>query len=255
MPQGPAGMAASLRESNCKRAEMRTARFFRLVWRANAVVILVAGALASAVALLALAFIWREQARTREVRGVVNIAGAEVQQETFQLAQFERFNGIRLLRAALTSHQEYDQASFSKGASATRNYLFFDPETRKSRWLLPTNQQVFLVDDDLFFLAGSRHKDEEGQFRGTLLLVVNKDTNGDDRLNQQDAKSLAIAAPDGSAFKMVVEPVDEYHGEYVSSADEVLVFFTQRNTMMSASIDLNTLSIRWSEPLRSAGAK
>ena len=235
--------------------EMRGAGFFRLVWRANAVVILVTGALALVVAVFALVFIWKEQTRTRHVHGVVNIAGAGIQQEKFQLGQFARFKGMRFLRAALTSHQEYDQVSFSKDASATRNYLFFDPETRKSRWLLPTNEQVFLVDEDLFFPAGSRYKDAEGQFRGTLLLVVDKDTNGDDRLNQQDAKSLAIAAPDGSAFKIVVQPVDEYHGEFVSSADEVLVFFTQRNAMMSASIDLNTLSLHWSEPLRSAQAQ
>lgn len=79
---------------------MRASRFFRLVWRANALVILLAGVLASAVALFSLAFIWREQTRTHEVRGVVNIAGAEVQQEKYRLGHFERLKGMHLLRAA-----------------------------------------------------------------------------------------------------------------------------------------------------------
>jgi hypothetical protein len=229
---------------------MRASRFFRLVWRANALVIFLAGILASAVALFALAFIWREQTRTHEVRGVVNIAGAEVQQERYRLGNFERLKHVHLLRAALTSEQEYDQVAFSKSASATRNYLFFDPATHKSRWLLPSNDQVFLVDDDLFYPAESRYKDDEGSFRGTLLLVVDRDTNGDDRLNQQDAKAIAIAALDGSVYRVIVEQIDEYHGQYVSGEDEVIVFFTQRATMTSAAIDLSTFSLRWSAPLR-----
>lgn len=51
---------------------------------------------------------------------------------------------------------------------------------------------------------------------------------------------------------IVAQRVDEYLGQYVYSSESVLLFFAQRNTMMSASIDLNTLFLRWSEPLRSA---
>jgi len=235
---------------------MRASRLFRLVWRINALVILVAGVLASAVATLALTFLWREQTQTREVRGVVNIAGAEVQQEKFRLGRFEPLRSVGLLRASLTSEQEYDQAAFSKSASAIRNYLFFDPTTRESRWLLPSNGQVFLLDVDLFYPSRSPHEDDdERRCLGTLLILVGSDSNGDDRLNEQDAKSVAITAADGTEYRVVAEQIDDYHGQYVRSEDEVIVFFTQRATMTSASIDLRTLSLRWSEPLRPKEAK
>jgi hypothetical protein len=85
----------------------RTARLFRIVWRINAVVILVAGLLLCVAAIAVLVAIAGESMHGRTLRDTARTGPEVLKGDVFELGSMSRLRGTPVMLLELTSRQRY----------------------------------------------------------------------------------------------------------------------------------------------------
>ena len=210
---------------------MTSRRFFATIWRINpAIVILVVGALASVV-LVSTAFLFYKDAnRTRHADDVARVAvGGDVPSKA-TLGKFDSLPKTSVLRAPLLVTQSYS----IKGTSSVRNYLFYDPSTRTTRWLKPSMESLIVH-------TWSVPEDESRETRlnwvSSVYAVVASDTSGDGVLTESDQIQIANSNPDGSNFKVLVEKADRVNEARLLAADKVLVLYSLGAQLYAVEFD------------------
>ena len=86
---------------------MTSRRVFAVIWRLNAVLILLTAVLACAVLSFGAWQIYRDATRTRRASAVVNIAEDRIDRSRLQLGSFQKIEGSGVLRAPLQIEQQY----------------------------------------------------------------------------------------------------------------------------------------------------
>lgn len=215
---------------------MRSHRFFRGVWRFNALVILFAGILAIGALTISAFFALSAMFREREVVAVADTDEQAIR-ETLALGRATQITGHPWLLVAVESDQEYDQAYFSKSTVAARNYGFVSA-SELPRWLYPHNR--FLV-VDASQLPASEYSEREKPTAVVSFVVVQSDTDGDKRLTPSDLSKLVFTKPDGTGSKVVLENL-----RHVVSQDmigeQVLVLYEGSSGYGKAVISSNDFS-------------
>ncbi|MEO3712484.1 hypothetical protein [Roseateles flavus] len=92
---------------------MQTRRVFTLLWRVNALIILVVGLLATALLAAAGYLLLKDATRTRHVDDIARTALGDVRDSRAELGAFGPIHGSPLLRARLTVPQTYALGSGS----------------------------------------------------------------------------------------------------------------------------------------------
>ena len=232
---------------------MRGRRFFAIVWRTNALLILVTAVLACAVLAYGTWQIYRETTRTRQATGVMNVAEEQIDRSKVELGRFDAIAGTNVLRAPLQLQQVYGFSSGSKEATSVQNYLFYDSSDGTSRWLVPGRKGLFL----------SAHELPEREYakaaKPVLVVVyelVEADTSGDGKLTASDAKTIALSDPVGSRFTRVLTGVEDINGTTLTSSGRVLVLYTASSALKAAEIEVESHRIVRDAPLQTiAGRK
>jgi hypothetical protein len=120
---------------------MKSQKFFRYVWRVDAVLILAAAGIAvfGIGSLLLEEFVARS-AQVRDQRKGIPL-GAPESNENLTLERAVLVSGTGVLRANLVTSRE-GRGFSSGGYNETRNILFIDPNQKAAHWLLPDNDHV-----------------------------------------------------------------------------------------------------------------
>jgi len=231
---------------------MTSRRVFAVIWRVNAVLILLTAVLACAVLSFGAWQIYREATRTRRVSAVVNIAEDRIDRSRLQLGSFQKIEGSGVLRAPLQIEQQYAFGSGSKETISTQNYLFYDPASRSSHWLLPGNQGLFLSLRELPERGDSR---PERPIVAVVYELVEADTTGDHRLTASDAKVVAVSTASGLRFTRVLTGVEEINGVILTADARILVLYTSASTLKAAEIDVGTYKVIRDGPLQPAAPR
>ena len=218
---------------------MTTRRFFALVWRANAIVLLLTAILACTVLAYGALQIYREATRTRQATDIVNVAGEQIDRSTVELGQFERVEGFPVLRAPLRLQQQYGFSSGSKETTSIQNYLFYDPADGSARWLVPRNTALFLSTHELPDREYGR-SDKAAAVVAVVYVMVETDTDGDRRLTAADAKVLAVSSPAGMGFTRLLTGVVEANSVTLIGEKRILILYTTRKGLNAAEIDVDT---------------
>jgi hypothetical protein len=115
----------------------KSQRFFRYLWRINAVLILLAaGAVTFGVVALLVGELGARVARNREAEAGIPVVAADSNAH-LSLGRVSVVAGSDVMRADLSLNR--GGSSFSSGGNTeTRNILFIDPGQKVARWLLPT---------------------------------------------------------------------------------------------------------------------
>ncbi len=228
---------------------MKSRKLFRYIWNFNAIVIAIGAVLAIGIMLLVSYEIFSEITRTRNARNVVNIAQDESGDVVvkYRLGSGSYSAENQTIRYPLTMLQEFD-LNFSSGKSTenTVNYLLFDIETGESRWVFDGHDQLILSRTNLY---ENIPEDNEPVF-AHLYTLVTRDTNNDDRLSDNDAKSLAIARLDGSQLTELLTGVADT--TMIISKGESLVLLSYRDTeglLYVAEIDLDGFQVKSNTPV------
>jgi len=202
---------------------MQNRKLFALLWRINAVVILLVGLAAVAVLGVAAYVFFKDATRTRYVDNVANTALDDVRESTAELGSFEQIPGSTMLRAPITVHQSYAMGPGYKEAGSVRNYLYVEPTTRSAHWLRPSMNGLILSSTALPSAGrGERERDAVVYVHVT----VEKDTNGDERLTESDAKQIAVSAPDGKGYRVLVDKADRLNEATLLPDGQLLVLYS-----------------------------
>jgi hypothetical protein len=202
--------------------------FFVYVWRFNALAIAGAAIVLIVLGLYAVVTIFKQETRVRQVTNVVNVGDKEVS-EDFTMGDPSAIEGTTYVRVPFYRGQFYSSGSFypkSTGPNVV-NYLFLNISTNESRWLLETAGQLFM--SSLVVYSKIKHlRDEPRTAVGLVHTLVEKDTNGDERLTDKDALTLAVSDVDGSNYRNLIEGIERLYSVEQIADDKVLVLY-QKN--------------------------
>lgn len=225
--------------------------FFSYVWRFNALAIAAVSAIGLFVVSYAAFQIAREifyrpyQAQDMARVETKDSLGAPQPVRTdLSVANFSPLRGTDLLWAQLIATQDYDFRYSSKEASSTRNVIFYDVKSGKSRKLLPSDAAVILDTREL------REDDPQGTKppKALLFSFVDKDTNGDGLLNRDDGVTLALAQANGEGLTRIEEAGGQLKGEtLVTAANEIVVMTERDGALKALHIDLANFKVTKSE--------
>ena len=213
---------------------MSARRFFATVWRINAIIVLVVGVLAGAVLTAAAYLLYRDATRTRHVDNVVSVALGEDVSSKATLGRFESLPKTAVLRAPLHVMQSYSIASGSKEASSIRNYLFYDPSTRTTRWLKPSMDSLIV---QTWALPEEEGQESRLNWVASVYAIVTSDTSGDGTLSDSDRIKIASSDPDGSNFRVLVESADRLNEARFLSRDKILLLYSAGSKLYAVEFD------------------
>lgn len=218
---------------------MRASRFFRIVWRVNALFLLAAGLAVVVLLLVALgagvAALVRDHRAEPEPVAVVPERG-----ESLFLGRVEEVDGTPYVVLPLLAG-ERDGPGFSSGSSdrEQRNLLFHDVEKGASRWLLPAHttriREFVLVREDGKETQAGYGADEPGKPVRWIRYELGPAASGDD--DGSDRTTLAVSGPSGSDLTRVLEGVDEILGFGPLRGTRQVVFFRRGGEHLAGELD------------------
>lgn len=214
---------------------MRAQRFFRYLWRVNAVLIAVAATgVAVAVVLVTVEMI-QGNVRRREASAASVIPGKPANKE-LSLGGLFPIEGTSIFRATLSSehHGGVDLGSLSSGGSSDiRNILFVDTATGTATWLLPNDKELITKNEDV---------SEPGEHKQPLAIVALVKPDGE----HADAATgrLLIADVAGRHVEQFASDVHALDGVTITPGGDIAVLFQKNRKYYLASFDRTTRAKR-----------
>lgn len=194
-------------------------RFFRLLWRFNALVVAGAGLTVIVGSVLLVVLIYLEERRAEPV------VKADTPPPVSQKMVFGDFGPVTgTSTVVIPLEQEASTRSFASSghsSSVTRNLLFIDLASGDQRWLIEGGN-VLIPHYRLIERDGDRG--EEAEVVGLLVEVVKSDTDGDGQLDTDDRLTLAFAKPDGTGYTEAITDIDRLLGSRQMGGDFIVGF-------------------------------
>ena len=213
---------------------MKRANIFRIIWKINAVLILMVGLMVLVILCYTGYRIYQDVFRSREVSSVVNIESDTRISAEWRLGAFDRVEGTDYLMAPVYSAQTFQASYYEKGTSAVRNYLFVNAIDKSSRWLVPHNNYLFLASHKEWHRPGLG----DSVVKWLRYEVVKSDTNRDGRLTSEDQHTIGISDPTGEKYAELVSHVDRVLGYEMRDENTLLVFFRTGTKNFVAEINI-----------------
>lgn len=217
-------------------------RFFKFLWRLNAVLIAFFAVAGFLVASFVFYKIVSEVTRERSVRNVVNVSPQSIEQEKFELGHPDMVEGTDYIKIPLMRLQNYGDNYYSKSASSEVNFLFFNIKDRSSRWLAPTNGQLiqsdFLVYDYLKERAPPEKDAVPRKPVRFIYKVLEGDTDGDGRIKLNDKISVFTSGIDGSGYTRLVEAADKLLITRQTTDEQFMVMYNKDGQTQYQVFDL-----------------
>jgi hypothetical protein len=207
--------------------------FFKYVWRFNALAIAGATIVCILLGFYAAVTIFKEETRSRRVTNVVNVSEKDKVSEEFALGGPTIIAGTPYVRVPLYREQSYSASYYSKRTEQNVvNYLFLNISTNDSRWLFERAGQL-IIDSQVLFSKLRNSPDEPHTGVGVVHIVVERDSNGDNRLTDKDAVSLAASTVDGANYRKLIEGIERLYSVQQIADDKVLVLYQKNQQTVS----------------------
>lgn len=188
-------------------------RFFKFLWRFNALIISVLGIAGLIIVTFAFRELYHSHIRPHNKHDIVNINDKREKQEEWTFSRAEEVGYRSYVLFPLVSKQNFSlEYSAHKSAHATRNYLVVDTETKEKQWLLDDNNslisQLYKLKLDSVPYTDYCKKTACETF-ALLLKRHEKDTNGNQSLDRNDLMTLAVTRYDGNNYHEIATDVEE----------------------------------------------
>jgi hypothetical protein len=209
----------------------KSQKFFRYVWRLNAVLILVAAAAVSfGVGTLFWLQFGESAAQNRAFEASPPL-GADSDERRL-LDQVELVEGTSVLRGKLLSDRSA-LGSSSGSYNEVRNLLFVDDQSPTARWLLPDDDHVITKHSDVMTRA-----EGEKRARPVATFTLVKPAGADLRATEG---LLLLFDPAGRNVQTVADGVRELHTAELEAEGRITVLFERRRKYVLASFDGRSL--------------
>lgn len=212
---------------------MKAKLFFVYVWRINAMILLCAGMLAIALLLVAGYMLVEPFAADRSAS---RDDGLAVLPQTVDpaskapvatLRDFEQIQGSVVLRAALAyPASKGGMYSSYRAQHQVKNYLFFNPTTRQSYWLLSPKSAHDIADTIELF---GHYAASVNQPPKAVLYVTAPATSS-------APVRVLLSSPEGTHLQTVIEQADQLKKAYMMSDDRILLLYANHKTLMAKEV-------------------
>ncbi len=217
---------------------MKRTRFFSVVWRINALLILGVGIGAFALLLVGGALFVKDFMRPRHTENVAYLAPDQVDKSGSELGSFEPVDGTSTLRAALRLTQDYSIGSVSKESSSVQNYLYVDTGTHASHWLIPDNRGLIVATTEL--PAGRYGNRDESPLEAVVYELVDADSDSDKKLTKKDLITIAVSDPEGRSLVRLFKNVQRLNSAQLAGKGKLVLFYTAQGQLHVADIALGS---------------
>ena len=212
----------------------KSAKFFRWVWRLDAILIFVAaGAITFGVGTLLVTELGARSAWRHDATAGPVVAAGE-SNSALVLGRASVVQGSDMMRAELGVYRP--GAGFSSGGyTETRNILFIEPGDTVARWLLPDHDHVITESSDVM-----KHQDQPKTTStvATVVLVKNRGP-----ALESAAGRLLLFGPSGKAIVEVADGVRTMHAAALTRGNLAVLFERDRRLFL-ASFDPESLAKR-----------
>jgi len=215
---------------------MEENRFFKIVWRFNGLILMVAGVLAIGLLIFVGYTLIKEKTSERNVNNIVNIQEKTDIKENWQLGYMSKIQGTSSIMIPLTSDQSYAQSYYSKSSSSIRNYLFINSKNNTQYWLFKSNKYLINATN---LLPEHQYNEKKDIVRVIVYKIVKQDSNKDDRLTTDDLQTIALSMPDGTGYKEIIDDVDNFVGQSIIGKNTLLLVYQKKGIYFSARVDLS----------------
>ncbi|MBN1967771.1 MAG: hypothetical protein JXR48_02110 [Candidatus Delongbacteria bacterium] len=219
---------------------MENNRFYKIVWRLNAIVILIAGIIAIFILLFVGYNFYRDFFGSRFVPDAINVSENNNIQETRSLGYLQRIEGTNFICIPFETDQTYAHSYFSKSLNSYRNYLFIDLETNEQNWLLENNNHLITQTDFIFENDGSLGKNK---VLAIMYSIVKSDNNSDKMLNEKDKITIALSNTSGKNYYEILTSVDRLIGFNMVNENEIIIIYMNDSRGYSIKVSLEDYKI------------
>lgn len=235
--------------------ENRTDKIFKWIWRTNGVALFVLTIASVVMLALLVAKAGISAARERPEDNVVEIAGTSIKSSALRFGDFNEITGTSLLYAPLSIDSEDIGYGSSGGVASSRNLLFFDTATKKTHWLLKSNNESihtvsFLTDPpECPYREDASSECEASRVAIALLLEIESDPETAKNIGSDGSRRIAIAAVDGTDVQELVNGADGLRGVHSINGTSTLVFYAKAGAVRFLDIDPKKRILRSDEKL------
>jgi len=213
---------------------MKKINVFRIIWKIDAILILIVGLVALVILGYAGYRIYQDVFRSRDVSSIVNVESNVQIGSEWNLGTFDRVEGTDYLMAPVYSAQTFQASYYEKDTSAVRNYLFVNAVDKQSRWLVPNNNYLFLSGNKMW---------QNPDLGSSVVMwlryeVVKSDTNLDGRLTNEDQRTIGISDPTGERYVELISDIDLILGYEMQDEYNLLIFYRTGTKNFLAEINL-----------------
>ncbi len=227
---------------------MEDSKFFKWVWRINALSIL--GAVIISLSIATYSFIENITRTIPKKPLVKNLADDPQGKEKWVLSNSEIIRGsdyifIRLISEnnnikARRARDTYNMFSGGISHSPAKNILFLNAAKNESSWMFGNNNQLITSIQQFPY---SYDREENINTEVLFYGVIQNDTNGDGVKNIKDRVSFAISEYNGNNFKIIVKEIDRVISKSHVSNNRAFVIYQKDGVASSILIDLKKLQV------------
>ena len=241
---------------------VKTERFFRWVWRFNALAIAGAalvGVLIAAVCALHIARTFLSVGRhiasgdVAPMRDKISRPPNTPEGRVLDVGTFSLIRGTTMLAAPISVRTTSDYFRYSSGSSdsypgsLTHNWVFYDYANGESRSLLPSDDGVILETRELRADTGPA----DSAPKALMYLLAEQDTNQDGTLSHADRTVIALARADGKdLIRFPDVPGNVLAKQLSADASKLIVMTNWDGKIQATHIDLATFKVTRTDTLR-----
>ena len=217
---------------------MKTTKIFRWIWRINGLLFLICGltiVITISVALFPTVRGYFTRKPIYHADNMVNVKENKLIDSEWTLGGFRQIGKSGFTMASVHAKQEYNIGLGSgKEASSDRNYLFLNTTDKSTRWLVPTNQYLFLSANDI-----KEGESPDSKVIGIQYRIVKDDTDRYGRLTQNDEVTFGLSDIDGSNFTEVIGGIDVFLSNEQPAEDSLLLIYRSDGRNLLSEIKIS----------------
>lgn len=219
--------------------QLNLEKYDKLIWRANGTILLFACVGLLLVCVLAGYKLIKDAFVTHRAHDIVNVDQHTQQPEFLRLGYFESLKGTDFILIPLSSKQRHTTSSYSK-SSFPRNYLLFNSVTKDSYWIWNSNTSVILQE---IKIHDQIEAEKTQQIKALVFELVERDSNADGSLDNNDQKSIQYFEIASRKFIPVISQIDRSIGVQQTANDEILFFYSRAGKSFFKSLTVSSLKM------------
>lgn len=208
-------------KNNVRNCCMNRLKFFRILWRFNVVVMSLTYLILAVVLIISLMNNHTGYQSSSVYFPDDDLESSDIN-EKWEFGKTIKIDGTDTLVIPVLSTQKLPK----KETTATRNYLFVNPDHNSSFWLFDKN--TFVIHEFSTITKNGVGEYTHAKPVCLYFIIYKTDTNSDQAIKTSDKASVALSKLDGTGYTEIEHNIDTIHSSVVIHEGSQLVLFYRK---------------------------